>query len=265
MIQYKFGEGWHDSLQYHVLCEERLFAVRVFWTESLWHYSAWIYDGGVRKLLNSSEPLKQSDEEYADLTGSAFRLSVPDSEGIAQVNPASGEDALEIRFTPRRTFPWTSPLGPAIHQPDLDCRVLYRGETYHGLGFCKRYHFEGRIGHWGYRFVHGGIDGSTWAVWSADANFGYHRYGYFKFVDADGREHIAEPKDSTHRENAIYGTVDGIEYEVELEELGMWDTPLVSSEMNSQLRQRFCQMTIKHEGKAETGHAINETCFGTMG
>lgn len=264
MIQSKFGKGWHDSLQYHAICGDKLFAVRVFWTESLWHHSAWVYDGGVRELLNSSEPLQQSDEDYTDLTGSAFRLAVPDSEGVAEVKSDVADNALEIRFKPRRTFPYTAPLGPAIHQPDLDCRVTYRGETLSGLGFCKRYHFEGRVSHWGYRFVHGGLDGSTWAVWSADANFGYHRYGYFKYVDADGQRHDAALKDSTHRDNAIYGVVEGASYEVDLEELGSWDTLLRSSRMDSQMRQRFCRMKVTHDGSSEMGYAINETCFGTL-
>lgn len=265
MIQSKFGNGWHDILQYHVFCGDKLFAVRVFWTETLWHHSAWVYVDGARELLNSSEPLQQSDQDYADLTGSAFRMSVPDSEGVVEVNSGAGDDALEIRFKPRRTFPYSAPLGPAVHQPDLDCRVTYRGETYSGLGFCKRYNFSGRVSHWGYRFVHGALDGSTWAIWSADANFGYHRYGYFKIVTPDGRDHEAAPKDSTHRYDAIYGIVDGVEYEVALEPLGEWETLLKSSGMDSQMRQRFCRMTVTHDGGSEAGYAINETCFGTLG
>lgn len=265
MIQSKFGKGWHDSLQYHVMCGDKLFAVRVFWTETLWHHSVWLYDGGVRELLNSTEPLRQSGQDYADLSGSAFRLSAPDAEGIVEVNSGSADDALTIHFKPRNTFPYTAPLGPAVHQADLDCTVTYQGQTHSGLGFCKRYHFDERVSHWGYRFVHGALDDSTWALWSADANFGYHRYGYFKYVTPEGSIHDAKPEDSVHRQEAIYGVVDGTRYEVALEELGIWETRLLSPAMDSQMRQRFCRMTLKHDGVSEMGYAINETCFGTLG
>ena len=261
MLQRPFGSGWHDSLQFHAFCEDKAFAVRVFWTGSLWHHSAWVYDGGVSQLANSAEPLSQSTAPYADLRGSDFEVSAPDEAVSIRV----GND-LSLTLTPRHTLYGPSPIGPGLHHPDMSAVVSYRGRCLQGLAYCKRYDFRGDpIRYWGYRFVHGTLDDHTWSLWTAQATFGFGNHSYFRYIGADGVVHWAAEPDSCHREDHCYGVVDGEHYDVELEELGVWDTVLRSAEMDSQLRQRFCRMTV-HSGKgSEKGYAINEFCSGTLG
>ena len=121
-----------------------------------------------------------------------------------------------------------------------------------------------RFRHWGYRFLHTTPHDHSFALWSADATFGHNKYAYFHIVDACGRHRSAALKDSAHRDDVIYGVVDGSEYMVTLEELGVWETLLCSDQMDSQMRQRFCKTTIHHDGHSHTGYGINETCFGTL-
>ena len=52
---------------------------------------------------------------------------------------------------------------------------------------------------------------------------------------------------------------------MELKEIGIWDTPLKSDDMDSLMTQRFCRSTIHHGDSTESGYAVNELCFGTLG
>ena len=267
MIQPKFGNGFHDILQYHMFCGDKYFAARVFWTETLWHHSAWIYDGESQEIWNSSEALEQSDQDYMDLHGDGFSMSIPDTSGVVVVSPNDDKDGMELHIHARNTFKWTFPHGgpPTIHQPNLECEVYYRGKTYRGIGYSKRYHFEDRVTHWGYRFIHATTDNHSSVLWSADATFGHKKYAYFKVVGDNGDLHESDLKDSAHRDDVIFGVVDGTQYRVELEELGSWDTCLRSSAMDSQMRQRFCRTKIYRGDHYETGYGVNELCFGTLG
>jgi len=266
LIQPTFGNGHHDILQYHVFSEGKYFAARVFWTESLWHHSAWVYDGEVRELWNDETPLEQSDADYLDIAASGFSMLVPDERGVVRVEPEAVDDQLEMRIKARNTLEWTFPHGgpPTIHQPNLDCEVDYQGKTYRGIGYMKRYHFEDRVSHWGYRFIHATVDDQSWALWSADATFNLNKYAYFKVVGGNGDVHEANLEDSAHRDDAVYGVVDGVRYKVEMEEIGTWDTPLKSDDMDSMMTQRFCRSTIRRGDSVETGYAVNELCFGTL-
>ena len=261
MLQIPFGSGWHDSLQYHAFCEDKAFAVRVFRTPSFWHHSAWVYDGSVAELVNSAEPLRQSGAPYADLRGPGFEVSAPDEATSILV----GRD-LSLTLTPRHTMYGPSPIGPGLHHPDMRAEVSYRGRSLTGLAYCKRYDFRGDpIRYWGYRFVHGTLDDQSWSVWTAQATFGFRNHSYFRFIDADGAVHEAGMRDSCHRDDHCYGVVDGEGFDVELEELGVWDTVLRSEQMDSGLRQRFCRMTVHRGEDSRTGYAINEFCSGTLG
>ena len=267
MIQPPFGNGFHDIIQYHVFSGDKYFAARVFWTKTMWHHSAWIYNGEVRELWNGQAPLTQTDQDYLELEGENFSMSIPDERGVIKVEPGAAEDAMEIKIKARNTLQWTFPHGgpPTIHQPNLDCEVLYQGEVYPGIGYMKRYHFEDRVTHWGYRFVHATVDDQSWALWSADATFNLKKYAYFKVVGGNGDVHEADLKDSAHRDDSIYGVVDGTEYQVELEEIGVWDTLLRSEGMDSQMTQRFCRTTVHRGDSSEKGYGVNELCFGTLG
>lgn len=266
MIQVPFCSGYHDSLQYHIFCGDRVFATRVFWTASLWHHSAWVYDGSVRELLNSSEPLTQSGEDYADLSGPSYRLSAPDSAVSIRVESGATDAELEIHLEPRQLFDGPSMIGPGLHQPNMRAEVRYAGERLEGTAYCKRYDFRGDpVRYWGYRFVQGPIEDHSITLWTADATFGYAKHAYFRFIDSKGVVHAAALKDSCHRDNNAYGLIDGVEYDVAIEELGVWETQLRSARMDSQMRQRVCRMTVHHDGQSQAGYAINETCFGTLG
>ena len=260
MFQIPFCSGWHDSLQYHAFCEDKVFAARVFWTRSLWHHSVWVYDGGVAELVNSAQPLEQGDAPHADLRGPDFVLSAPDE----AVSIRAG-DALSMTLTPRHTMQGPSAIGPGLHHPDMQAEVNYRGRRLQGLAYCKRYDFRGDpVEYWGYRFVEGTLDDHSWSIWSAQATFGFHNHSYFRVIGADGVVHEADVPDSCHRDDHCYGVVDGEHYDVALEELGVWDTVLRSTEMDSRLRQRFCRMTVNRGGDSKTGYAINEFCSGTL-
>ena len=260
MFQIPFGSGWHDSLQYHVFCEDKAFAVRVFWTNSLWHHSAWVYEGSVKQLHNSDEPLVQSDAPHAQLRGTDFELSAPDDTISIHV----GRD-LSLTLTPKHTMYGPSPIGPGLHHPDMTATVTYLGRVMQGLGYCKRYDFRGTpIRYWGYRFVHGTVSNHRWALWTADATFGFDKHAYFRYIDGDGVVHEAGPRESCHRDEHCYGVIDGEDYDVELEALGVWDTLLRSPQMDSQLRQRICRMTVHRGEQSESGYAIHEFCSGTL-
>lgn len=260
MFQSPFGNGWHDSLQYHVFCADKAFAVRVFWTGSLWHHSAWVYDGGVKKLLDSDQPLTQSDAAYTDLHGHEFSLSAPDE--LVSIRVGS---QLSLDLEPNHTMYGPSPIGPGLHHPDMSARVTYLGDAMQGLAYCKRYDFQGEpIRYWGYRFVHGTVMDHQWSLWTADATFGFDKHAYFRTIDSDGKVCEAGPRDSCHRDDHCYGVINEVAYDVELEALGVWDTLLRSPEMDTQLRQRFCRMTVHREGGSESGYAIHELCSGTL-
>ena len=260
MYQSPFGNGWHDSLQYHVFCGDKAFAVRVFWTQSLWHHSAWVYDGDVKELINSAEPLIQSDANHTHLHGTNFELSAPDEAVSIQV----GTD-LSLTLVPKHTMDGPSPIGPGLHHPDMRASGTYLGESLEGLAYCKRYDFRGPpIRYWGYRFVHGTVLDHNWSLWTAQATFGFANHSYFRTIDTDGKILQAGHSESCHRDDHCFGVIDGEKYDVELEALGVWDTVLCSSVMDSQLRQRICRMTVHHDGKSETGYALNELCSGTL-
>ena len=261
MFQSSFRNGWHDSLQYHAFCDDKVFAVRVFWTGSLWHHSAWVYDGEVRELHNSAEPLTQSDAPHTDLRGSDFELAAPDEAVSIRVG-----SELSLILVPGHTMYGPSPFGPGLHHPDMRATVTYLGDSLPGLAYCKRYDFrEGPFRHWGYRFVHGTILDHRWSLWTADATFDFTKHAYFRTIDATGVIREAGASESCHRDDHCYGVIEGSHYDVELEELGVWDTLLRSPEMDTQMRQRCCRMTVHHDGQSESGYAINELCLGTLG
>ena len=261
MFQSSFGNGWHDSLQYHAFCDDKVFAVRVFWTGSLWHSSAWVYNGKVEELLNSAEPLTQSDAKHTDLHGPGFDLVAPDEAVSIRVG-----SELSLTLVPNHTMYGPSPIGPGLHHPDMSATVTYLGNTLQGLAYCKRYDFQGDpIRYWGYRFVHGTLMDYRWSLWTADATFGFAKHAYFRTIDTEGVVREADTRESCHRDDHCYGVIEGSQHDVELEELGVWDTLMRSSEMDTQMRQRFCRMTVHHDGRSESGYAIHELCSGTLG
>jgi hypothetical protein len=261
--QPQFGRGCHDGVQYHFFCGDKFFSVRVVETRSLRHHSAWLFDGGTREIVNSSEPLDRSGEDHLDLRGARFEVAADEAGGSVRVRSEGARPVFEVTFTSPVTFKWPFPKGAATHQPLLQSQVTYDGRTYSGLGYCKRYWYDEDIGYWGWRFIQGEADQRRYMLWTADATFGHWKYDYFKIARPDGRLAAAGPLESFHRDDAAYGVIAGTRYEVRIEEIGVWETVLRSSLMETKLRQRFCRMTVTHDGTVDTGLALNETGFGT--
>ena len=260
MNQIPFCSGYHDSLQYHAFCDDRMFAARIFWTGSLWHHSVWLYDGKVKEIHNSCLPLTQSNAPYADVEGLGFSLSAPDE----CVTITTG--SLMIKLTPRHTFDGPSPIGPGLHHPNMVAEVEYEGITLNGLGYCKRYDFRGEpIRHWGYRFFHGTLKSHARATWTADATFGLSKHAYFRIIDDDGTVLQAPSRYSCHRDDKAYATINGLDYELSFEELGVWQASIANERMDSLLTQRFGKIRLQYDGIVETGYGLNELCFGTLG
>ena len=148
----------------------------------------------------------------------------------------------------------------------MSATITYLGETFRGLAYCKRYHFQGEpIRYWGYRFVHGTVDDYKWSLWTADATFGFSKHAYFRTIDTDGRVLEAGPRDSCHRDDHCYGEIDGTKYDVELESLGVWDTVLRSPEMDTQLRQRFLPDDGPSRGAIRVGLRYPRAVLGYAG
>lgn len=262
--QPQLGRGCHDGTQYHFFCGEKFFAVRVVETRSLKHHSAWVFDGAVLDVLNSSEPLERIGGDHVNVRGSRFQIEADDARGAMAVLSDRSEPAFAVRFTSPITFRWPFPKGVVTHQPLLRGEVVYAGRTYTALGYCKRYWYDEDIGYWGWRFVQGLVDHGGYMLWTADATFGHWKYDYFKIARPDGTVVAADNPDSWHRDDAAYGVVDGTRYEVRLEEIGVWETVLRSDLMETKLRQRFCKMRVIREGEVDAGLALNETGFGTV-
>jgi hypothetical protein len=265
VAQPQFEQGYHDSIQYHFFCGDKFFSMRAFYTKNFTHHSAWVYDGEARELINTSEPLKLLDRQRLSLQGSRFLMQAGDHDGKITVLAAGGRNTpvLEARFTNPNTFVWSCFTSPAIHQTHLQGEITYDGQTYKGIGYCKRYWWDENIEFWGYRFVQG-ITDPGYMIWTADATFGNLKYAYFRASQPNGMMAVAEEKDSSHRNDSAFGIIDGVPYEIRLSELGVWETVLRSNSMESKMRQRFCKMTVSHEGCTDTGYALNETCFGTI-
>jgi hypothetical protein len=263
--QPQFGNGYHDSIQYHFFCEDRFFSARIFNTKHFTHHSAWVFDGAPRELVNSSEPLQRIGTDRLNVHASRFVMDASNGGGtIAVHEDGTSGPILEMRFKVPRTFTWYCLEGPAIHQTHIQGEITYQGKRYTGLGYCKRYWWDENIEYWGYRFVQSVTSSGTDMIWTADATFAQTKYAYFKESHPDGSLGVAEEKDSAHRNDVAYGVIDGIPYEIRLKEMGSWETCLKSETMDSKMRQRFCKATIRRGDRQDTGYALNETCFGTI-
>jgi hypothetical protein len=265
VAQPQFGKGYHDSIQYHFFCGTTFFSMRVFNTKNFTHHSAWVFDGQARELLNVSEPLKYIGSERLNLQSSRFLMEGGDHDGkIAIMSPArKNTPIMEVRFKNPNTFVWSCFGTPAIHQTHLEGEIIYNGQTFRGVGYCKRYWWDENIEFWGYRFVQG-VCNPGYMIWTADATFGNLKYAYFKIAQPNGILAVAEEKNSSHRNDTAFGVIDGVSYDIQLTELGVWETVLRSKDMESKMRQRFCEMTVTHDGRTDKGFALNETCFGTI-
>ena len=264
MPQEAFGGYAHDSLQYHFFCGPLVGAARLFRTPTLEHASLWIHDGaGLTEFAHSTGPLVQGAGD--GLSTAAGGLSfAEDADGVAIRAEAAG---VAIRLAVGRELRWDDTISTVVHQPDLACELSFRGQRLTGTGYCKRYCWTPAPRHWGYRFVqgHAGTGADAFMVWTAEATFGTAKYDYCKMLTADGTLHEADPAESCHRQDAVHARIGSAPLPLALEELAVWEAHLVSPAMDSLLRQRVCRLTATLDGRVQTGLAINETCYGTLG
>ncbi len=270
MTQPRYQTLGHDSIQYHFFCEGKLFAFRIFRTDSLEHHSAWIFDGKLREVLSSAAPVIQSGKSHIDVSCPTVSLSADGRQGALAVRAGGADDGFTASFSVRSSYKWNYAAVEAgedvEHQPNLDCVVTYRGRPLKGIGYHKRYYWHKPPRYWGYRFLHGVLEDGTTVIWTADAMFGTSKYDYFKVLDgATGKLIQSGPNDSAHKQNQMFGIIDGKRHEAFFTEQGVWDTILRSSTMDSHMRQRAGTFEYRVDGQARKGCALTEYCFGSLG
>ena len=81
---------------------------------------------------------------------------------------------------------------------------------------------------------------------------------------ADGRILTADNEHTHHRDNIAYGAIAGKPFEAEVEEIGLWKTKLLGQNMDCFLHQRYCKLTVSHDGEEHKGYALHEMGTGTM-
>lgn len=270
------GTGGHDHLQYHFFFEGLFVQARVFRTKSLEEHSLWIFDhkvGKVQELLNSSEPLRQGADTCLDLTSSRFHVHDGPGGGLLKLTGENGQTELELHFKNKHVFSWL-PAGQAedavIHRPDLELKLIYKGEERLGRGYSKRY--WGDYGpHWGYRFIQSSSLGGRKFLWTADATFrlgsGEAKYNYFKLLDGETGELVQANSEDTYQQDSDgYARIDGETYKASVTPLGEWTHDYKAGDTNSRMQLRYCRIALSQgEGKPTLeGYALNERCFGVI-
>lgn len=269
MKQSVYPAGSHDSIQYHFFCEDKLFAMRIFRSASMESTSAWIFDGTAKSVLASEARITQNGSEHLDVSSNVMALVAGESSGHISIAAEKVEDSFQVEFTSGHAFTWlynAEDVGENVsHQPDLACLVTYRGRKFAGKGYCKRYHWQKPPRYWGYRFLQGFIDNRKKSIWTADAMFGTSKYEYFKVLDQDGALLELPTNTCAHKQNSMFGYLNGVRHEAKFEELGAWNHILKSSLMDSHMQQRYGKVTYSDGVSKVTGVAITEYCFGTLG
>ncbi|MDZ4789956.1 MAG: hypothetical protein SGJ17_01935 [Hyphomicrobiales bacterium] len=268
-MQLRYQTKGHDSIQYHVFCGDKVFALRIFRTDTLEHHSAWIYDGGMREALSSEAPITQTDASYFDVACPTLSIYAQLEGGFIAVKAERIENAFEIIFKTKASYEWAYDALDAqesvLHQPNLDCVVRYQGRDYQGVGYHKRYYWRNPPRYWGYRFLHG-VLGDNEIVWTADAVFGLSKYDYFKMLDSvSGVLMEADRNSCAHKDNLMFGEIGGRRHELTFDALGSWEKALRSSAMDSHMRQQAGTFTHVVGDERQSGVALTEYCFGTLG
>ena len=270
MQQPIFGSASFDSLQYHVFCPDAFFSIRLQRTPSVEHSSVWLHDGATRELINSTDRIIQSDNDYLDIESPALSMSVPDHGTVIARDPR-GSTVLQVTLKPRTEIVWDFPTGdpnepgqPVIHQPDIECEIEYRGRSLKGIGYCKRAYMDPPR-YMGYVFIHGVSTDWKRTLWTADAGWGDSKYDYFKLIGENGDLEESERTDSYHQWDAAYAFIGGRKIGVHLEEIGRWQTSIVSGRMDSLYGQRYCRLRVDDGDNSFEGQALKEYWVGTIG
>ena len=113
--------------------------------------------------------------------------------------------------------------------------------------------------------IHGVSDDGSTKLWTADAGWGDSKYDYFKLLHGDGRLEESATTDSYHQRDAAYAFIDGRRIGVHIEELGSWQTSLLSPRMDSLYGQRYCRLRVEDGDQSFSGRALKEFWVGTVG
>ncbi|CEM00678.1 unnamed protein product [Vitrella brassicaformis CCMP3155] len=283
----------HDSLQYHFYFPSTFIALRLFYTQSLRHYSMWCADlatGSLQELINEQDgaqtkavPLRVTGREglslkAADEEGRSHQqLTIDDNKELHEISATLTDGrSIKISFGSGPIHSWMTgdPEEVVIHRPVMPCQLTTNdGKTESGFGYSKRYSWASPPNHWCYRFVHALVpaDQQAWreVYWTADAQFGDGKYDYFKrLTNAEGAQ-LEAAADSYHQHSRVVGLqMSGTErVEVKLtREVCKWQADMRSGSMNSRMVQRLCECEVWVDGHlAHKGLALNEYCLGTLG
>ena len=262
---FQWGLGLHESCQYNFFCGDRFFCVRQIELRDFVHQSAWYYDGEVREVLNTADPIERLGEGRLNTHTPRFHMTSDDEKGALVAMDASDNPVFEISWTIPISSSWGTPGdGSGMHQPLLQGEVNFQGETLTGPGYCKRAWFDQDPECFAWRFIEGTFDDGAAMVWTADAFFGLKSYDYFKIAHVDGTIAEADNEHTHHRNSIAYGNIDGRSFEAEVESIGEWDTRLKGGAFDTLLVQRFSRLTVRCDGKEHHGHALHEVGGGMM-
>lgn len=260
----QWGSALHESCQYNFFSEDRFFCIRLMEVRDFRHQSAWVYDGEVVELLNADDVIVSKWEEHLKIETPRLLMESDNARGSVAVLSESGSPELEMSWTIPISASWGPPgATSSLHQPLLNGSITWRGGTSAGSGYCKRAWMPDDFEYYGWRFIEGAFDQGRGMIWSADGTFGHRKYDYFKIAYPDGTLLAADNQHTHHRDNICYGTIGGESFEAEVEEIGLWKTRLIGKNMDTLLRQRYCNLVLRHDGGEHKGYALSETGLGT--
>jgi hypothetical protein len=267
------GARGHDSLQYHVVCEDgRIFSARIFLTATTSVQWAWVYEhGDARVLVDSEEPVSVSAAGPLAVAGSQFTVQTePDAGGRLQVGaPAVDGFVVEYNGGLELSGSVGASWEPQRHywQPDLRCTVRYRGERLRGRCFAKRYTWlDNAPRYWAYRMLSGYADARGIAVWSADALFEDVKHGNFKLLSENEDIWSGEPARTFHGDMRIRTESDERELCLTMNPVAKCERIIRSSGMDSRLVQWPVTFTVAEASSAGIpGRGIYEYVCGTLG
>lgn len=262
----QFGGLDHDSLQFHFFCQDLIGTCRLFRTNTLEHASLWIAESGKTTEIYSASDLEpEGTGERPNISAGALSFRDVNGAIIIGLDDVNASNNVSLRISPNTELRWGDTISEVLHLPDMEVEINLNGTSHAGKGYCKLYGWTPAPHYWGYRFVQGFSSDGNLSVWTAEATFGTGKYDYFQLLFSDGTVLAADPDKSCHRQDGVFALLNGSQARISLEEEGIWSTPLQSDGMDSMMRQRVCRMKLEIDGREITGHAINETCYGTLG
>lgn len=257
----------NDGLQYHFFAGGRAFSIRLVYRSNMCVHAAWIYDNGIREVSKSNQVWIQSDSHYLNISSDIMEIRDEDGEIVIVVHADNSEDSFTARVRPIHTLMWKDTFADGIndevlHLPDLKGTLKYKGQTYSTHGYCKHVEWRQAPRYTGYRFLHGILDNGETSLWSADAVFGYKKYDYFKMIEPDGTIVVADDELSSHKQRTIYAKIGTREIQVEFEEMGTWQLPLVGADIDMVIQQRYGAIIYREGAVTKSGVAVTEYGFG---